>query len=469
MRAVLADNAGYAWGWHQLAIWLTGQQAFADAEAAIEQLLKLQPQNAWAQRQLALVRLKQGDKAGAQKVFSSVLDASPTDQYAAENLFDLQLEVGNLSGATETLRRMQTHQPGARTLAREVILNARTGNKSAALNFFSTLCKQPDPDPWPVQVAADTLKKAGLTGGTLKILKRVLVSSSCNPQAGATAIQFLIDKRQDLRAMRLFGRIRSVEAQTRAAAVLARGLGQLNARLSLRILLWRHREIFFKDDAAWGQVGYALARFKRMSAVVEWMTNWRSRPNVEPWMLFNLCYALRHLGRYLEANEVAEFAVRKWGYRQQEGADLRLFLAVEKALVGSIGGAMENMQRVHVRANVQHDLQIQAIAKTLIEFQQSPPENRRQQFKAVRQQLGKVFPAGKTLKAGRDVRRTLRRAGKVFVQKGAGPGASAWFLWKLNWQWSLLPLAPFLIILGLFPPVLIGLILWFLVRQARRK
>jgi hypothetical protein len=384
-------------------------------------------------------------------------------------LFDLQLEVGNLTGASETLRRMQTHQPGARTLAREVILNTRTGNKPTALKLFSAVCTQPDPDPWPVQVAADTLKKAGLTNRTLKVLKRVLVSSSCNPQVGATAIQFLIDKRQDLRAMWLFGRIRSSEARTRAAAVLAQGLGKLNARLSLRILLWRHRETFFKDDAAWGQVGYALTRFKRMSAVVEWMTGWRSRPNVEPWMLFNLCYALRHLGRYSEANEVAGFAVQKWGYRQQDGADLRLFLAVEKALAGSIGEAMENLQRVHVRNNVPHDQQLLAIAKTLVEFQQSSSEIRRQQFKAVRQQLGVVFPAGKTLKAGRDVRRTLRRAGKVFVQKGAGQGASVWFLWKLNWQWSLLPLAPFLIILGLFPPVLIGLILWLLVRQARRK
>ena len=226
LRAVLAENAGYTWGWHQLVAWLTGQEAYADAEGAIQHLLKLQPQDAWAQRQLALVRLKQGDKAGAQKVFSAVFDLSPTDKFAAENLFNLQLEIGNLTGAADTLRRMQTHQPGARTLAREVILNARTGDKATALKFFTQLCTQPDPDPWPVQAAADALKKARATGKTLRILKRVLPAKNCNPQAGATAIQFLIDKRQSLRAIWLFGKIISPETQARAAGGSSQGVWQ---------------------------------------------------------------------------------------------------------------------------------------------------------------------------------------------------------------------------------------------------
>ena len=125
-----------------------------------------------------------------------------------------------------------------------------------------------------------------------------------------------------------------------------------------------------------------------------------------------------------------------------------------------------NLQRVHARSNVPHDQQLLSITKALVEFQQSPPEkHRRKQFKVIRQQLGSVFPAGKT---GR-VRRTLRRAGKVFVQNGAGQGANLWFFWKLNWQWSLLPLAPILLAVALFPPILIGLALGLLIRGSRRK
>ena len=441
MRAVLADNAGYAWGWTQLAAWLTGQKAYADAEGAIERLLKLQPQNLWARRQLALVRLQQGDKVGAEKSLRAVLDASPTDQFAAENLFNLQLEVGNLAGATEILRRMQTHQPGARCLAYEVILNTRTGNQPKALELFKTLCAQPDPDPWPVQAAADALKKAGLTGRALTILSQALGGEACNPQAGAVAMQILLDKRHSLRATWLFGRIRSAGARTRAAPGLANGLGKLNAKWSLRILLRRHGEEFRKNDAAWGQVGYALTRFNNMRGVAQWMADWRSRPILEPYMLFNLCYALRNLGRYPQANEVAEYAVQKWGNRKHEGADLRLFLAVEKALAGSTSEAMEVLKRVNVRKTAAYDQQLFAIAKALVEFQQSSPEARRQQFKAARRQLAAVFPARSVFRPGTDVRRTFARAGKVFAQNGGGHAARVWFFWKLNWQWALLLLA----------------------------
>ncbi len=470
MREVVAENAGYVWGWQQLVVWHLHEKAYSDAETAVRQLLKLQPQNAWAQRQLAVVRLRQGDKAGAQQVYSAVLEGSPTDELAAQNLFDLQLELGNLSGAAETLRRMQTHQPSARTLAREVILKTRSGDKSTALELFRQICTQPDPDPWPVQATTDALKKAGLTDRLLKTLKRVVVSDSCNPQAGAAAIQLLIDKKQGFRAMWLFGRIRSTEARTRAAAVLARGVSLLKARLSLRILLWRNREIFFKDDAAWGQIGYALTKFKRMGAAAKWMTDWRSRSNVEPWMLFNLCYALRHLGRYAEANEITDFTVQKWGFRQQEGADMRLFLAVEKALAGATAEAAEELKRVHVRDGVAYDRQLKAIARSLVDFQQSPSESRAREFKTVKEQLGRVFPTGKTFSAERDVRRTLRRAATVFAQKGAGSEARAWFFWKLNWQWSLLPLAPLAIaILALFPPFLGVIIVVGLVRLAQKK
>ncbi|HTS17729.1 MAG TPA: tetratricopeptide repeat protein [Verrucomicrobiae bacterium] len=449
MRAVLADNAGYAWGWQQLSIWLTGQKLFYDAEAAISQLLKLQPHNTWAQRQLAIIRLNQGNKSEAQKAFKAVLDVSPTDKLAAENLFNLQLEIGDLTAAAETLRRMQTHQPGARTLACGVMLNARMGSEASALKDFACLCKQPDPDPWPVQATADALKRAGFTARALEILWTSSEAPACNPQTGATAVRLLIEKRQSLQAVSLFGRIRSVEARGRAAAILAQGLGMLKAKWSLRIALKRYPDEFRKNDVAWGQIGYALTRLKRMNAVVEWMADWGARPNIEPWMLFNLCLALRHLGRYPEASQVAEFSVRKWGYRRQEGPDPRLFLTVEKALAGSVDEAIENLQHIHIRKDVLLDQQLMAIAKTLVEFWRSPEPTRRQQFRAVRRQLTNLFSLGKTLNSGADVRRTFRRAGKVFARNGGGQKAGLWFLWRLHWQWTLVPLILFPVVWGM--------------------
>ena len=52
---------------------------------------------------------------------------------------------------------------------------------------------------------------------------------------------------------------------------------------------------------------------------------------------------------------------------------------------------------------------------------------------------------------------------KCSFKTAPGGVANIWFFWKLNWQWSLLPLAPVLIGVVLFPPILIGLVLEFLV------
>jgi hypothetical protein len=158
-------------------------------------------------------------------------------------------------------------------------------------------------------------------------------------------------------------------------------------------------------------------------------------------MLFNLCLALRHLGHYGEANAIARHVLETWGH-WEESADMHLFLAVEDALSGSLKTAQEHQQRVVVRENVAHDQELVAIAKALVEFQQAPTAERARQFKAVRDRLGERFSGWKLLHVMKDVRRTLRRAGKVFACEGGGWNARLWFAWKLNWQWLLLPLAP---------------------------
>jgi Arc/MetJ-type ribon-helix-helix transcriptional regulator len=284
---------------------------------------------------------------------------------------------------------------GARTFAREIILNAGTGNTSTALALFRNLCEKPDADNWSVRNAAEALTKAGLTNRALRILKEVLGGKACNRYGGAVAIQLLTDELQTLRAVYHFGQIHSAEARTRAAPVLDKGLGKLKARLSLQILLWRYREEFSRDDQAWGKVGSALILVKRRRSVATWMADWRPRPNVETWMLFNFCLAHRERGRYQEASEVARYAVQKWESGRQKGADVRLFLLVEEAFAGSLEEAIENLWLVQARANVRYDQQLLAIGFALVETRQSSSETRRQQFRSIRKQLDVAFPAEK--------------------------------------------------------------------------
>jgi tetratricopeptide (TPR) repeat protein len=483
MRAVLAENSSYVWGWHQLAGWLSEQGALADATGALEQMQRLRPHDAWVNRQLGFLRLKQEDKAGAQKAFAAALEISPTDVTAAQNLLDLQLESSDFEGSETTLRVMHTHQPGATTLAAEIYLRQRQGSEAVALEVLEALCVSPDPDPWPVNSVTDLFQRSARSGKALKIIRRAIKSGAGNPQLGVAVVQLLLARRSFLAAAWFFLRLKPGEMQRRAAAPMMRGLAENKDELLFRWLLWRRREVFFHDDAAWGQVGFALSNFNRMKQVARWLDDWEKRANVQPWMVFNHCLALRHLGRYDEATRVARHVVQTWGHREG-AADMHLFLAVEEALSGAVPVAEEHLRRVIVRENIIYDQQMLAMAKALVEFQSAAPDQlslpledrspiearteRRRRFAVVRKQLAPHFGAWRLANSMRDVRRTFRRTGKLFQREGAGPVAWLWFRWKLDWPWLLLPLAPAAAAVALFPPVFLGLLIWWLTRGRHR-
>jgi hypothetical protein len=270
-------------------------------------------------------------------------------------------------------------------------------------------------------------------------------ANSCNPEVGAAAIQLLINRRRDSEAVWLFLRLKSGEIQCRAAAPLIQGLAELKSRFLLRCLLWRRRDVLARDDFVWGQVGYALSNFNQMKQAASWLADWRTRSHIQPWMLFNLCVALRHMGRYDEAYAIAQHVLGVWGHREGS-ADMRLFLAVEDALGGKISSASLHLKLAVTRDKVAYDQDLVSLAEALVEFQQASHADRAEKFKTIRRQLGERFSAWRMLLLMKDVRRTFRRARKTFVREGAGWPAQLWFGWKLHWQWLLIPALPSVVV-----------------------
>jgi tetratricopeptide (TPR) repeat protein len=458
MRAVLADNAGYVWGWHQLASWLLEERAVPEATAALEQLRRLRPHDSWVHRQLGFLHLERQDREGARKSFAAVLEATPTDVAAAHSLLRIQLDASDLDGAAATLAIMQTHQPGATTLAAEIALRLRQRSVKTALMLLQALSMSPDPDPWPLDAAANAFLSAERAPDALKALKRSAKQATCNPQTGVAIVRLLIRTARFFAATRAFMQFPAGEMQTRAAAPLVQGLAENRCKLLLRLLLWRRRAVLNEDDAAWGQVGYALSNFKRMSQVVSWLDDWRQRPAIEPWMLFNYCLALRHLGRDHEAAVVAAHAIEVWAHR--DGAqELHLFLAVERAFAGAAAEARAHLSRITVRKDVAYDQQMAALVEVVAALHETPRAERPRSFRAAKARLLAHFGPLQTVYATRDVRRTLKRTGELFSQEGAGMGAWLWFMWKLRWQWSLLALTPIAIVVGISAPASLGLLL----------
>jgi tetratricopeptide (TPR) repeat protein len=461
MRTILAENASYAWGWSQLARWLVEQDELAEATLALKHLRRLRPHDPWVYRQLGELHLRQEDRQGTREAFAMALRLSPADVAAAHHIFDLQVQSGDLVEAENTLRIMQMHQPGAQTLAAEIQLRLREKDVPAAIKLLQSLSVSTDPAPWPLNAAAEAFRHAGRSRQALRTLRRTLRNEeSCNPQTGAAAIRLLLDGGRATAATWLFLKICRPEIQRRAAAPLVKALAQRRCRCLLWCLLWRCREALANDDDAWAQVGYALVSIGSMKKAAQWLDDWQTRANVQPWVLFDLCLALRKLGRCDEANEIAEHVVRTWAHREG-AADMRLFLAVEAALAGTLQVAAEHLRLVVVRDQVAYDQEMLALAKELLDFQMAKPEDRPRQFKALRIRLDKRFSPWQILTKRGDVRNTFRRAGRVFVSEGGGWPARLWVCWKLNWQWLVLPFAPLLLLLLLQPASWVVFLMWY--------
>lgn len=437
MRAVLAENGGYAWGWTRLAEWLAEDGRADEAEATFEHVVRLLPHESWVRARLGELRLKRGDRRKAREDFAEALRLDPSNDAAAQYLFDLQLEGDDVRGAGETLSTMRTHQPWSATVAAEIRFRLRRGEDALALGAFEGLAATLDPDPRPLEAAAWALERAGRSREALQVLEAAVRGPGpCHPSAGAAAVALLLSKGKARAAARFFSRLPPGEPRRRAARPLVQGLARVKARWTLRAVLRRCPGPFAEDDATWGEVGAAWVSLGRPARAAEWMSDWRSRPRAEPWMLFNHCLALRELGRYREATAAARQAVEAWEHR--EGSEgLHLFLAVEDALAGSLASAAEHARKARAREDVAYDQQLLALAKAVLEVLGAPPEERLCRFWSVRRDLAKRFPATRMSGLSRDVRRTFRMAGQVIAGAGAGPRALWWFTWRLRWQWLL--------------------------------
>jgi tetratricopeptide (TPR) repeat protein len=430
MQKLLAENAGYAWGWHQLGSWFLEQDKLAEATNAFEHLQTLRPHDAWVNRQLGFMRLKQKDTVGANKAFAAALNYAPTDVAAAHNLLNAQLDASDLDGAALTLLVMQTHQPGAATVAAELRLRLYQGNLDAAITCFEAIIQSPEPEPWAVNNATTALHKRGLTRKAVKALRRAIKSTSCNPQCGAAMTDLFLAENRCYRAVKSFLALPAGELQRRAAAPLVQGLTQQKHPVLFRVLMWRRRKVLSEDDENWGQVGFALTSFNRMKDAATWLSDWEQRPNLQPWMLFNHCLALRNTAKWPEATRVARHVVSKWGHRDG-AADLRLFIAIEEALAGRLAEAKEHLEHAFVRPDTAYDQQMIALTRALVTFQELPLNQRPKGFADVRKQLNARFPSGTLPKAAPDIQRTFKRTGRALSKAGAGWRAWIWFRLKM--------------------------------------
>jgi hypothetical protein len=128
-----------------------------------------------------------------------------------------------------------------------------------------------------------------------------------------------------------------------AVAFLETAGNRRRAALAQRV----HRscgDLFRQHVDIWGSYGYVLQSSDRPAQAVDWLSDWRARPEARPWMLYNLVEALRRLGRWAEAAQVSLHAISL--APDQTTPIHQAWLALDAVLTGDLAAARARVEHV---------------------------------------------------------------------------------------------------------------------------
>ncbi len=303
MKAVVADEPDYAWGFLQLCIWHAGQNDnLAAAECALR-LTELMPSAAEPWVRLGLARQNGGDVAGARAAFRKARELEPSWDGPKLTLFDLEIEAGELEAAAAALEGSDASKPYV--AARWVQLAARQGDRDLARHHLPQALRLDDGDDWAVRTASEAMRRRGWEDDVRTWAREELERDAPNAVAGPLwaqhVSQWVAVSDEEMRWVESRG-----DAGVGALAAFIERLGESGARWLLRIALWLRGSAWRAKTALWSSVGHALVTHGRVRAAARWLRDWRSRADVRPWMLVNATLCLLGLRRYTEALAAAE-------------------------------------------------------------------------------------------------------------------------------------------------------------------
>jgi tetratricopeptide (TPR) repeat protein len=340
MSRAVKDDPSYYWGWMQLADWHSEDGNKKEYLDAARHLVRLAPQNEVAMGYLGDAKLKNGDRAGAKADFRRSVELEPDYSFGVLTLFDLHLEDGELDAAESLLRTAKKHIGGPYVAAREVQLLAKRKKIDEALTTLRSLSALPGEDRWPLDAAMKALESSV---AAQEVLLAAAVAGDANPLVGSIWTRSVTDagRWEECRkgVDRLKGRL-----WAEAASEYVRALATARRATDLDGFIAAARDRLRGETLTWGAVGNALENLARPEACIEWMSDWRTREGVRPWMLSALVVSFRTLKSADPALEAGRGALR---LPPDHSYPLhRLWVAFEEAARGDLASGRAALEEI---------------------------------------------------------------------------------------------------------------------------
>jgi len=309
MKKTVLNNSEYYWGWMMLADWQLAANQNKESLEAAKQMIRLAPRAAvpLGFAADALERLGRNEEAAGYHERAFELDHAYI--FSGMKLFDAALGARKLDVAENLLTKMERANSTFLREAQQVRLHVVRNDKKAALELIDgMLLTTGIIDRTDVRAALDHAQSARWGRDVTLLIESKIENTKLHPQAAEFWVKEWIARKEWKKRVLL--RKMQGKASESAWSLYITTLGE-NKELSR--LQACQRELTAHRDSlpilVWGQMGYALGRNGKWKDTVLWLSNWERRPDAEPWMLSNLSFGLRTLGKYEEANLVTARAL----------------------------------------------------------------------------------------------------------------------------------------------------------------
>jgi tetratricopeptide (TPR) repeat protein len=360
-----------------------------------------------------------GEQRAAWETFRKAFHLDPSYHYAGARLFDEQLRTGDLKGAAETLALLELHHPGPRTEAARTRIFSREGRKAEALQLLRELCFVDEAHSDALGVAAKAVANAGWEPEARKIYASALEDVKVNASVGTLWAEILGKRKYWLLSWGV-NEIDPRSAAGRDARItLLEKAAETGRRRFVEKMLRRDGEALRESTRAWGAGSYALVTLQQFAEAVRWLSDWESRADAQPWMLFNLAYALHALGRHQDAHAVSSRAVTLHG----DGTTARhyLCLAWDDAVRGDYETAARRLGDLPDKDGSPFFTVLRALVNAMVRVAKAAPDERANVYAQERRILRQ--PQWEAL--WNDP--ALRRMAKEGIRKMAGVGGKGPF------------------------------------------
>jgi cellulose synthase operon protein C len=420
MREIVTADPDYFWGWQQLANWYDEEESTADYLEATEHLVRLGPSDPSAYGYRGEARAAAGDRRGAKADFRRAFELDPAYAFAGISLFDALLADNEFDEAERTVAWLEEHVGGPHVQLRALRLKCARKDRDGAAGVFRTLIVQSDVPPFVISKAAAAMGEAGFDTEV-----DAAVQEAVGAEPSQAVARLFVERASARNDWSLLGRLPQFLKQGEGGReVLYATIDALAGpahRGRLHDLVLKYGDEIRQSHRGWAKATGALVSIRDHATAVTWAADWQERKPDEPWMLHPLTIALRQLGQFEEAYQVAVYALELQA-EDTTTDDFRVWLAFEEALDGRADRAQRTLDSVDEEELDDVPRILFRLAKALIRVQRDGRTGFENARSTGMQAIQEFAPKDEDA----DLRLSYRRWARKLAQAAGGVGPWLW-------------------------------------------